>query len=159
MRNTVRAVAAVEAAKGVLVLLAGLGALSLMHRDVQQLAENLISHLHLNPAKHTPRIFLDASAHLTHARLYWLAAFALAYAALRFIEAYGLWRERRWAAWLAAVSGAIYIPFELAELSSGITALAMLALAVNVVVVGLMSATLVRAGPDHSIKQDPDRRL
>ena len=154
--DTVRAVAAVEAAKGVLVLLAGIGALSLMHRDVQQLAENLISHLHLNPAKHYPRIFLDASAHVTDTRLYLLAAFALLYASLRFIEAYGLWRERRWAAWLAAVSGAIYIPFELAELSTGITALALLALVVNVAVVGLMSATLVRSGPDHATNKRLD---
>jgi uncharacterized membrane protein (DUF2068 family) len=77
VRNTVRPVAAVEAAKGMPVLLADVGALSLLHRDVQQLAENLISHVHLNPAKHTPRIFLDASVHVTGARSYLLVAFAL----------------------------------------------------------------------------------
>jgi hypothetical protein len=37
--------------------------------------------------------------------------------------------------------------------------LAPLALVVNVAVVGLMSATLMRAGPDHPIEHPPERRL
>ena len=48
---------------------------------------------------------------------------ALTYSAIRFTEAYGLWRERRWAEWLSAVSGAIYLPFEIYELAGGITPL------------------------------------
>jgi ATP/maltotriose-dependent transcriptional regulator MalT len=31
-------------------------------------------------------------------------------------EAYGLWRERHWAEWLAAVSATIYIPVEIHEI-------------------------------------------
>ena len=86
---SVRAVALFEAAKGALVWLAGFGALSLLHRDVQRFAEQLVGHLHLNPAKHYPHIFLDAAADLTEARLLLLAAFAATYGLVRFIEAYG----------------------------------------------------------------------
>ncbi|MGH8672328.1 MAG: DUF2127 domain-containing protein [Burkholderiales bacterium] len=43
-------VALLDAAKGALVLLAGVGLLSLLHHDVQRFAERLIFHAHLNPA-------------------------------------------------------------------------------------------------------------
>ena len=145
--STVHAVALFEAAKGALVLLAGLGALSLLHHDAQRFAERLVGHLHLNPAKHYPRIFIDAAAHLTDARLWVLAALAAAYGLARFAEAYGLWRGRRWAEWFAAVSGGIYIPFELYELFQGVPWFSLGALVVNVLVVGLMINALLRIHP------------
>jgi uncharacterized membrane protein (DUF2068 family) len=48
-----------------------------------------------------------------------MAAGSLLYAALRFAEAFGRWRGRRWAQWLGAASGAIYVPFEVVELLEG----------------------------------------
>jgi uncharacterized membrane protein (DUF2068 family) len=143
--STVRAVALFEAAKGALVLLAGFGALSLIDHDAQRLAEQLVGHLHLNPAKHYPRIFIDTAAHLTDARLWLVTTLGAAYGLVRFVEAYGLWRGRRWAEWFAAVSGGIYIPFELYELFKGVTWLSLVALVVNVFIVGLMINALLRA--------------
>jgi uncharacterized membrane protein (DUF2068 family) len=52
---------------------------------------------------------------------------------------------RRWAEWFAAVSGGIYIPFELYELFKGVTWLSLGALVVNVFIVGLMINALLRA--------------
>jgi len=90
--STVRAVALLEAAKGALVLLAGFAALSLIHHDAQRLAEQLVGHLHLNPAKRYPRIFIDTAAHLNDARLWLSAILAGAYGLVRFVETYGLWK-------------------------------------------------------------------
>lgn len=149
LSRTIRAVALFEAAKGALILLAGFGALSLVHHDTQRFAEQLVGHLHLNPAKHYPHIFIDTAAHLTAARLWVLATLAAAYALVRFVEAYGLWRGRRWAEWFAAVSGGIYIPFELYELIERGTWLSLGALVVNLVIVGLMINALLRA---HSVE-------
>lgn len=145
--GTVRAVALFEAAKGTLVLLTGFGALSLIHHDAQRFAEQLVGHLHLNPAKHYPRIFIDTAAHLTDARLWMLATLAATYGLVRFVEAYGLWHGRRWAEWFAAVSGGIYIPFELYELFQGINWLSLGALVANVLIVGLMVNALLRNQP------------
>lgn len=150
--STVRAVALFEAAKGTLVLLTGYGALSLIHHDAQRFAEQLVGHLHLNPAKHYPRIFIDTAAHLTDARLWMLATLAATYGLVRFVEAYGLWRGRRWAEWFAAVSGGIYIPFELYELFQGINWLSLGALVANVLIVGLMVNALLRNQPVVSQK-------
>ncbi|TJZ77596.1 DUF2127 domain-containing protein [Chitiniphilus eburneus] len=108
-----RSMALFEAAKGALVLLAGAGLLSLVHWKAQAVAEALVRHLHLNPASRYPRIFLDLATQATSARLWGLAALACGYAGLRFAEAWGLWWQRRWAEWLAALSGGIYLPLEL----------------------------------------------
>ena len=151
LSSTVRAVALFEGAKGALVFLAGFSALSLIHYDAQRLAEELVVHLHLNPASRYPRIFIEAAAHLTDARLWLLATLAGAYGLVRFVEAYGLWRGRRWAEWFAAVSGGIYIPFELYELFKGATWLSLGALLANVFIVGLMINALLREHPAEPV--------
>ncbi len=137
-----RLVAAFEAAKGGIVLIVGLGLLRLLHKDAQAAAEHLVHHLRLNPASHYPRIFIDAVAKLDDARLWLLAAFALLYAVFRFVEAYGLWRMRRWAEWVALLSGGIYMPFELFELLQRVTWLRASALLANVLIVVYLGALL-----------------
>ena len=139
-----RAVAAFEAVKGAIVLIAGFGLARLIDRDLQQAAENLVDRLHLDPAKKFPRIFLDLAANASDAQLWGLAALAMTYAALRFAEAYGLWFERRWGEWIAAVSGGIYVPVELYELSHGFSAIKLAALVLNALVVAYMSHLLRR---------------
>jgi uncharacterized membrane protein (DUF2068 family) len=137
-------VALLEAVKGGVVIIGGFGLLSLLHRNVRHVAEALIRHLHLNPARHYPQIFLDAAATLNDARLWALAAAAGVYAAIRLTEAYGLWRDRVWAEWLAAVSGGIYIPFEFYELARGVTALRVITCSCNVLIVLLMVRALMQ---------------
>ena len=79
-----RTIAGYEAAKGALVLLAGLGLLGLIHRDVQEAGEELVRHLHLSPSSHYPRIFLALTARVTDGWLWTLALGSLLYASLRF---------------------------------------------------------------------------
>ena len=94
-----------EAAKGTIVLLVGLGLLAVVHRDAQSAAEELVYTLHLNPAKRYPHIFLEAAERYSDVRLWLLAAAAFGYTALRLAEANGLWFGRRWAEWVAVLSG------------------------------------------------------
>ncbi|HYA47038.1 MAG TPA: DUF2127 domain-containing protein [Burkholderiales bacterium] len=140
----VRIVAVVEAAKGVLVLVAGLGLFELLHRDVQAIAERIVEHFHLNPASRTPRILLDAAGALTDGRLVALAMGAIAYSMARFIEAYGLWRELRWAEWFAVAAGGLYIPIELYELARRVTWIRFGLLAVNIAIVVYLARVLWR---------------
>ena len=72
--------------------------------------------------EHFPRIFVDAAATVTDARLWALALTAMVYAAVRFAEAYGLWRQRAWAEWFAILTGSLYLPVELYELTVSVTA-------------------------------------
>lgn len=134
----VRAVAVFEAAKGLLVLLVGLGLLSLVHQDVQAFAERLVRHSHLNPASHYPQIFVEAAGRVTDTHLWLLALAAAAYAFVRGIEAYGLWRERRWAEWFALVAGGLYIPVEIYELIHRLSWLKAAVLTTNLLIVAYM---------------------
>jgi uncharacterized membrane protein (DUF2068 family) len=128
-----------EAAKGALVLMAGFGLFRLLHRDAEHAADLLSRRLHLNPAKDHARIFVELLSNLSSTRLWLFAALALTYSCVRFIEAYGLWRNRAWAKWFAALSGAIYVPFELYEVYMGPTRLKLAALILNLVVVAYMA--------------------
>ena len=66
----------------------------------------------------------------------------LVYAVVRFAEAYGLWFGRRWAEWLAALSGAIYVPVEIYELSRGVSPIKVGALAINILIIMYMAYML-----------------
>ena len=139
-----RTIAGYEAAKGAIVLLAGLGLLGLIHRDVQEAGEELVRHFHLSPSARYLRIFLELTAKVTDGWLWTLALGSMLYSLLRFVEAYGLWRGKAWAEWLAAISGAIYVPFEIVELAKKVTALRIASLLVNMVVVVYMLSLLRR---------------
>ncbi len=141
----VRLVAAFEAFKGLLALAAGAGVLSLLHRDVASIAEHLARHLHLNPAKHYQGVFLDALSHLNDSRLLLIAVGAAMYAAVRLVLAWGLWRGRSWAAWLAAIGAGIYVPFEVYDLGRSVTLLNLATFLANVMVVVLMINAVVSA--------------
>ncbi len=142
--RAIKAIAAFEAFKGLLVLAASSGLLLFLHEDLHRLAASLVAHAHLNPASRYPHIFLDAATHLQDTNLTLLALGAGCYSVLRFVEAYGLYRNAPWAEVLAALSGAIYVPFELAHLARHVTLLSLGALLVNLLVVAVMVASLLR---------------
>lgn len=138
-----------EAAKGTLVLTAGFGLFRLLHRDAEHAAVLLYRHLHLNPVRGHGRVFVELLTNLSNTRLWLFASLAATYSCVRFIEAYGLWHNRAWAKWFAALSGAIYVPFELYELYIGPTRLKLAALVLNLAVVAYMAYS-IRGEPPGS---------
>lgn len=139
-------VALFEGAKGILVLLAGFGLLSLIHKDLHGAAVRLVEHVHLNPASHYPQIFLDLTERITDARLWSLALGAALYSMMRLIEAVGLWKRKRWAEWFAILTGVLYIPIEIVEVARSITWPKVTVLVVNLGVVGYLFLVLIRNG-------------
>ncbi len=117
--RALRSVAALEFLKGLLVVAAGLALLSLSRRDlgVEFITSDLLHLLHLNPDWHISVFLLRTAARLQHANHTTVMAAFIIYPTLRFVEAYGLWRERAWAEWFALISGSAYLPFEIASLA------------------------------------------
>ncbi len=147
-----RVVAVFEAVKGVIVVGAGFGMLTLLHRDVRRIAVSLVTRLHFDPDHRLTGIFLDAASRVTDARLWTLAGLAAAYAAVRLAEAYGLWFERPWGAWLGAGSGAIYLPIEVWELAHRPSWIKAATLLLNLGVVVYLLWTLRRSMTTHDVK-------
>jgi uncharacterized membrane protein (DUF2068 family) len=119
--NALRAVAMMEAAKGVIVIGAGFGLLTLMHRDVRRVAESLVTRLHIDPTRRYAGVFLDLAS-----------------------------ANRRWAAWLGAGSGAIYVPVECYELWEKPGPIKAATLAFNVLVVLYLIWTLRTGRSPHA---------
>jgi len=136
--RVLRTVAIFELSKGIFVLLAGLGLLSVLKGDVRQTVEAFIGHFHMDPNDRYPRIFLDLASKITDTHLWMIASLVAVYVIIRFVEAYGLWRARPWAEWLAALSGSIYIPYEIFELIKHVNIWTVGTLVVNVAIVAFM---------------------
>lgn len=124
-------IALFELLKGALVLFVGLGLLTMVNEDLQDFGERVIELLHLNPAQHYPKIFLLFLERVSDMNFLLLAAGAFAYSLVRFAEAYGLWKQRAWAEWMAILSGAAYLPVEIYEMSKLISWPRILVTAVN----------------------------
>ncbi len=107
-----RSVAIFEAAKGLLVLLLGLGLLRYVHKGLDDVAEQIIRFLHASPGGRLSNLFVAAASHANDKSLWAIAAAAMVYSLVRFAEAYGLWYAREWAEWFALLSGAMYLPWE-----------------------------------------------
>jgi uncharacterized membrane protein (DUF2068 family) len=148
-KGGLRIVACFEAMKGILVLLAGCGILTIIHKDVHEAAVHLVRALHFNPARHYPSIFIDAADRVTDLQLWMLALSALLYSVIRLVEAYGLWQQMQWAEWFGLLSGGMYIPLEIFEVTREFTWARITVLIVNLGVVGYLADVLLKSGRKH----------
>ena len=140
-KRGLRTIAVVEAAKGVLVTLVGLGLAHLAIGDQEAIGEQIVQEFHLNPASRVPHIFLMA-ADSSDTKL-WVLAFAAAiYSSIRFAEAWGLWFSRRWAEWVTAIGAAVYVPIEIYELMISVTVIKVTLLILNVLIVAYLCQAL-----------------
>ena len=151
MKGGLRAVSIFEAAKGVLVLLLSLSLYTFAHHDFRLIAAAFEKRWHLDLRLHIPGFVRMLMQYLTDARLHLLVFVAVIYALMRFVEAYGLWFQRRWAEWFALWSGGVYLPVELYELAKGFSWLKLGFLAANLLVVLYMVLAL-RRGKGSSIR-------
>lgn len=139
--SPLRAVAVFEGAKGLVALLAA-GALGWLGApQLQRLAVALSARLGA-PLDGRRLAWLERT--LDAQALHLALVALLLYAALRFAEAWGLWRARAWASWLGCVGAAAYVPFEVRELWRHPGWLTAAVLAINLVVVWVLGRDLAR---------------
>ena len=133
--QALRIVAAMEFAKGVAVLAA---AISLYWVDPTDVVGGFLDFLHVSPDHHFAQMLLRSADILNNASMWSVILVACVYSALRFAEAFGLWRARPWAEWIALVSGAAYIPFEAYKVADKLSILHVAILLINLAVVAYM---------------------
>ncbi len=102
-------IALLETGKAVLALLAATGLELLGPQPLRDGINALIRRFSLDPDHGTlPSLLNMISPDAVHLA----AAAMLAYALLHLVEAWGLWRAKKWASWLGCVSAGIYLPFD-----------------------------------------------
>jgi uncharacterized membrane protein (DUF2068 family) len=141
-RRALHLIALYEAVKGFAALAAALGLLSPLHKHIHQLAVSLLWRFHLDPALPLPTIFIEYADKLAALNLTTLLPVAVGYIAIRLSEAWGLWKEKAWAEWLGALSGALYIPFEVAHLMHRTTLVNASVLLANILMVAFLAFQL-----------------
>jgi uncharacterized membrane protein (DUF2068 family) len=138
-----RGIALFEAFKGLLAVMVCIWLLSLLHKDIQNVAEHLLRFLHrifrLNPDGHLARSIIRGARRVTPGNLHLWVGGTLVYSTIRFVEAAGLWLEKAWAEWFALISGGLYIPIEIYELAHHATPIKWAVLATNVLIVAYLA--------------------
>ncbi|HLH57083.1 MAG TPA: DUF2127 domain-containing protein [Verrucomicrobiae bacterium] len=130
-----RSIAFFEAVKGILALAAALGLLSVRHTDLHAATDAFLLRHGINPERHYMRLFIEGVARATNHHVGEIAAIGFAYAAVRFVEAYGLWRDKHWAEWFAVISAGLYLPLELTHFGRHPTPFNLGVIAVNMVII------------------------
>ena len=146
-RAELRIIAVWEAVKGALVIVAAAVALKFLRLDADHTIDVIIDHLHLDPAGHTSRILNQAAEHLSDTRPALIAAGAIAYALIRFVEAYGLWFQKRWGWLLGIASAGLYLPIEIVDIVRHLTWTNVALFAINVLVIILLWRNRTRHQP------------
>lgn len=136
-RRKLRIVSVVDIIKGVTILAIGFGILSAHSHVLENGGVSLLRLLDIDPTLGVARKFLSL-LHAADSEHGLLTLAAVAYAALRFFEAYGLWFMRNWARWLGLVSAGIYVPFELYYLVRDPSLTSVSVLTVNLIVLWLL---------------------
>lgn len=135
-------IALLKLAKGVLLLLFGLGLLKLVHAEIATLFSLLIESLHLNADSHLIHgLVLKVDALQSHGVLV-AGLISLGYAGLMVVEGTGLWLEFSWAAYLTVVSTSLLIPVEVYEIVDHVSFVRVGALLLNLGIVGYLISQL-----------------
>jgi uncharacterized membrane protein (DUF2068 family) len=138
-----RGIALFEAGKGLLAVMVAIWLLSLLHKDIQDVAEHLLHFLHrifrLNPDGHLARSIIRGARRVTPGNLHLWIGGTLIYSIIRFAEAAGLWMEKQWAEWFALISGCLYLPIEIYELAHHATPIKWAIFATNLLIVAYLA--------------------
>jgi uncharacterized membrane protein (DUF2068 family) len=133
--QALRTVALFEFAKGLLAIAT---AASLYWVDPSDIAGHFLDLLHISPDHPVAQLLLRSANTLSNLSVWGIVLLASIYSGLRFIEAYGLWTARAWAEWIALISGAAYLPFEIYKLLERLSAFHAAVLLVNLAIVAFM---------------------
>lgn len=128
-------IAGFKMAKGLLLLLVGVGVLELVHAEIATLFSLLLEALHLNAdSRLIHALVLKVDALQPHSVLI-LGLVSLSYAGLLLVEGIGLWLEVSWAAYLTVISTSLLLPFECYEVFHQLSVLRIAVLLVNLIIV------------------------
>lgn len=99
----------------------GVGALKLLHKDIDDVVWRIISDLKMNPESRFVNFIFDKAELLNDPILKKIGLAAFCYAALGILEAIGLYLEKAWGEFLTLVITASFLPFEMHEIIRHLT--------------------------------------
>jgi uncharacterized membrane protein (DUF2068 family) len=114
-------IAAYKGLQALLFVVVGIGALRLLHQDLDDLLSQVALALRFNPESHFINFLLDKAALVNDPMLRRIGAAAFAYAALSLAEGIGLYLEKAWGELLTLGITASFLPWEIFEIFRRLT--------------------------------------
>jgi uncharacterized membrane protein (DUF2068 family) len=136
--RVVRLIALFKLLKSILLIAVGLSAFHLLHKDVASVAEHWVKLFGLDPGNRYVDLALQKAGDLTPDRIKSLGVVSFIYAGLFLTEGIGLWLVKRWAEWFSVIITTSLVPLEIYEIHRHPSALKILALILNIAVVGYL---------------------
>jgi uncharacterized membrane protein (DUF2068 family) len=121
--------------KGLLFLIVGVGALSLVGKDVTRVVGDWLNELHFDAATKYLDSLIKKLGFVSGKQLKLIELGSFIYAALFLTEGIGLLLKKRWAEYFTAIITTSFIPFELYELIRRFTAIRTIVLVSNIAIV------------------------
>ncbi len=112
----------------------GVGALRLLHKDIDDVMAQVATALRFNPESRFVNFILDEASLLNDPLLRRIGVAAFSYAAISLAEAIGLYLEKIWAEYLTLAITASFLPWEVFEVFRRFTAVRVGLLIANVLV-------------------------
>ena len=112
----------------------GVGALHLLHKDVDDVLAQLASFLRFNPESRFVNFLLDKASLIDDPLLRRIGVLAFCYAAVSAAEGVGLYLEKAWGEYLTLLITASFLPWEMFEVVHRITWVRVSVLAVNLLI-------------------------
>ncbi len=144
-----RLIAAFKLLKGLALVVLGIGALKLLHKDVAAVIEHWISIFRVDPHNHFMDLLLAKLSILDDRRLKEFSVGTFAYSAIFFTEGIGLALEKRWAEYFTIITTSSLLPLEVYELAKRVSMGRGIALLINLAVVVYLIFELRRHPKDH----------
>jgi len=130
-----RLIAAFKLLKGLALLALGIGALKLLHKDVEAIVVHWINVFQVDPHSHYLQLLLEKLSILDDRRLKELSAGTFIYSAIFLTEGAGLAFRKSCAEYLTIITTASLLPLEIYELAKHASIGKVLALVINLAVV------------------------
>jgi uncharacterized membrane protein (DUF2068 family) len=126
--------------KALALVAVGIGAIRLLHKDLETTAMHWIQVLRVDPENHYVHSLLIKIFRVTPKQLKELSIGTFFYAALFATEGVGLLMRKRWAEYFTIVTTSLFIPLEAFEMARHFTAGKLVVTTVNVLIVAYLVA-------------------
>jgi uncharacterized membrane protein (DUF2068 family) len=130
--------------KGILLVVVGVGALKLLHRDVAETVTRWVDILRVDPDNRFIHRMLSHLLAVSPKQLKEASVGTFVYASLLLTEGTGLLLRKRWAEYFTIITTAGLIPLEIYEISRHVTAVKIIVLLINAAIVLYLVARIRR---------------
>jgi uncharacterized membrane protein (DUF2068 family) len=131
--------------QGLLLIAVGVGGFVLVDQNQLLVAKEWLRVIRLDPENRFLHWLLTSILPVTNEMLETFSVGSFVYGGLAFVQGGGLWFSKPWASYLSVVVVGSFIPWQLYSLIDEVTALKLLTLCINTVIVGYLLMSVLRA--------------